>query len=316
MRIRIYNIYIILIFSMVFSSCGKFNKFASVDKKASECIETDLVESDSMQMISIDRNDFPDIKIEFPEIKLFTFPDEQSALTFMEESEESERYKNGILPSLVHENLDYASRLLNNYHDYFIVVDKSRMKVILFSKYGETVKEYGMACAKNFGTKHKRRDSRTPEGFFEVKGIYDSTEWLFTDDDGNTSDKKGQFGPRFIRLNIPGTSQIGIHGTCAPWSIGHRSSHGCIRLTNENILELVEYAEKKMPVIVIPGRKDAEVNAEEGYKIPWFSTSPNAKSPYSRPLPPKKEIIEEEEVKQNVDSVAETQHEQAKELSE
>ena len=68
-----------------------------------------------------------------------------------------------------------------------------------------------MACAKNYGTKHKKADSRTPEGFFEVEGIYNSTDWLYTDDDGVTSKKKGQFGPRFIRLKIPVTSQIGIH---------------------------------------------------------------------------------------------------------
>ena len=42
----------------------------------------------------------------------------------------------------------------------------------------------------NFGTKHEKGDSRTPEGLFSVEGIYDSTDWLFTDDDGVTSKKK------------------------------------------------------------------------------------------------------------------------------
>ncbi len=198
--------------------------------------------------------------------------DISEALNFMKNSEHSEEYLSGIIPTIARRSMDYARKLLNNKYDGFIVVDKSRMRVILYDKYGHIRKNYGMACAKNYGTKHHKADSRTPEGFFSVQGIYDSTDWLFTDDDGVTSKKKGQFGPRFIRLQIPGTTQIGIHGTCAPWSIGGRSSHGCIRVTNENILELVELVEPGMPVIIIPGKKDIAVNLEEGEDIVWFPT--------------------------------------------
>ena len=88
--------------------------------------------------------------------------------------------------------MEYAEKLVNNTHDGFIIVDKSRMKVVLFDKYGREKLSYGMACAKNYGTKHKKADSRTPEGYFTASGIYDSTEWLFTDDNGKTSPKNGQ----------------------------------------------------------------------------------------------------------------------------
>lgn len=196
------------------------------------------------------------------------------ALAFMRESGSWDRYSRGILPQMAEDVPEYAIRLLLNEHDGFVVVDKSRMKVIRFDKYGEEVASYGMACAKNYGTKHKRSDSRTPEGFFSVRKVHDSTEWHFVDDNGVKSEKKGEFGPRFIRLNIPGTSQIGIHGTCAPWSIGGRRSHGCIRIKNENILELVEMVDSGMPVIITPGRKDMAVNAEEGFEIPSISTVP------------------------------------------
>lgn len=192
---------------------------------------------------------------------------------YMKQSGNWQSYSQGILPIMAHENPDYCKRLLKNKFDYFIVVDKSRMKVILFDRYGVEKKIYGMACAKKYGAKHKRGDNRTAEGFFSVEGIYDSTEWLFTDDDGRTSDIKGQFGPRFIRVDVPFTRSIGIHGTCAPWSIGGRSSHGCIRLTNENILDLVEYAAKGMPLIISPGPKDMDVNEKEGYDIPSITTS-------------------------------------------
>lgn len=224
--------------------------------------------------------------IEKTQRTFITSEDPDDLMEFMRNSENWESYKTGILPLVVKKSPEYTRKLLNNTYSGFIAVDKSRMKVILFDKFGNAQKTYGMACAKNYGTKHEKGDSRTPEGFFTAEGIYDSTDWLFTDDDGVTSKKKGQFGPRFIRLRIPGTSQIGIHGTCAPWSIGARASHGCIRITNENILELVELVEIGMPVIVIPGRKDMEQNMAEGYDIPWIPTAITAKEPKIKQVKP------------------------------
>lgn len=212
-----------------------------------------------------------------PEKVLLSFATAADAIDYMRESGHWDAYSQGIIPAVAEESLDYATRLLNNEYNRFIVVDKGRMEVILYDRYGRVEKQYGMACAKNFGTKHRRADSRTPEGFFTAEGIYDSTDWLFTDDNGKTSDKKGQFGPRFIRLRCPNTSQIGIHGTVAPWSIGHRVSHGCIRITNENILELVKLVEVGMPIIVSPGTRDMKVNRSEGYDIPSITTVPGRK---------------------------------------
>ena len=204
----------------------------------------------------------------------YRFKDGNEIISYLDTCDDSSRYDGGILSVIAREVPKYADRLLASQSERFLVVDKASMRVILYDRFGHIEKAYDMACAKNFGTKHKKADSRTPEGFFEVEGIYNSTEWLFTDDDGVTSKKKGQFGPRFIRLKIPTTSQIGIHGTCSPWSIGHRSSHGCIRITNDNILELVELVEPGMPVIVLPGKRDRAVNREEGYDIPYFPTAP------------------------------------------
>lgn len=205
--------------------------------------------------------------------------DPSSAIEAMMATGEWDKYEQGIIPAVAKKSLQYAENLLNNEYERFIVVDKSRMKVLLFDKYGRLERSYGMACGKNYGTKREKADSRTPEGYFSVQGIYDSTEWLYTDDNGKTSDKKGQFGPRFIRIRIPGTSQIGIHGTCAPWSIGARASHGCIRLKNENILELVEMVEPGMPVIIVPGSRDIASNAEIGKHIPWIPTGGSVEEP-------------------------------------
>lgn len=188
----------------------------------------------------------------------------EQADSFMRQSGYWDEYSQGIIDTIAKQDMGYANRLLHNREPYFLVADKQRMMVVLYDKYGRSHRAYKMACSAKYGTKHAKRDNRTPEGFFTAEGIYDSTEWLFTDDDGNTSEKRGQFGPRFIRLK--GAPMIGIHGTCAPWSRGLRTSHGCMRLHNAHILELVTFATKGMPIIVSPSDRDQRVNHEEGFR--------------------------------------------------
>ena len=47
----------------------------------------------------------------------------------------------------------------------------------------------------------------------------------------------GPFGAFWLGLSKP---HYGIHGTNNPASIGHLVSHGCIRMYNEDVLELAE----------------------------------------------------------------------------
>lgn len=208
---------------------------------------------------------------EEPYVKFETSAD---ALDFMNGSDSASRYNNGILPQMAIDAPEYLERLLNNTHNGFVVVDKGRMKVIKYNRFGEEIASFGMACALNYGTKTEKGDCRTPEGFFSVKQIQNSTDWHYVSDDGVVSEKTGEFGPRFIRLNIPGTNQIGIHGTSAPWSIGHRRSHGCIRIKNENIMKLVEMVDSGMPVIITPGARDLAVDKKEHHDITSISTIP------------------------------------------
>lgn len=197
----------------------------------------------------------------------------EDALSYLKESNDWDKYSTGIIPSIIEQDLKYARKLINNQYPHFIFVDKRTMMVILYNKFGQRELNFKMACGKNYGTKHKKADSRTPEGYFICGGKYDSTDWLFTDDNGYTSPIKGQFGPRFIRINAPITTQIGIHGTHARYSIGRRCSHGCIRIQNEEILYLHKFAKKGMPIIVNPGEKDNKINKEEGYDIPMIILS-------------------------------------------
>lgn len=201
----------------------------------------------------------------------FSTPELQ--LNYMRESEDWDKYETGILPQMTEDAPEYSKKILESDGKRFIIVDKAKMKLFLYDPHGNIEKSYGIACAKNYGTKKKKGDSRTTEGCFEVKGVFDSTNWLFTDDNGYTSPTRGQYGPRFIRLSIP---YIGIHGTGNPGSIGRRCSHGCIRVTNPNILELVELVEPGMAVIISPGPRDMAVNEREGSKILSVSTEPGS----------------------------------------
>ncbi len=261
-----------LYLSLLFACASIGGGWASTEIKSDNGETSDLDRRDSSQALlytPLSQNDA--IITDSLPTELY-FADKEEALNYMKESGNWENYQAGILPKMVESNLEYATKLLNNSHDGFIVVDKGRMKLVRFNKYGEPEATYGIACGKNYGTKHKRSDCRTPEGFFSVKRIQNSEDWKYVDDDGNVSQKTGEYGPRFIRLDIPGISSIGIHGTCAPWSIGGRRSHGCIRLKNENLMELVDKVEVGMPVIVSPGTRDQKINKEEGVNIPRIST--------------------------------------------
>ncbi len=204
---------------------------------------------------------------------------------FMRNSPEHDKYERGIIMRLADQSVEYTEKLLRSSYPYFIIVDKGTMKLHLYDRYGQEVKSCDIACSRYFGTKHKFRDNRTPEGFFYAEGVYESTEWLYTDDDGYTSPAKGVYGPRFIRLKTPVTRSVGIHGTNSPGSMTLRTSHGCIRVLNKNIVNIVKYVSKGTPIIVNPGSRDVEVNKEEGYNITRlnltgskaYDTEPDAK---------------------------------------
>ena len=43
---------------------------------------------------------------------------------------------------------------------------------------------------------------------------------------------------------------VGIHGTGAPWSIGSRASHGCIRMTVPDVIDLYPRVPVGTPVLI------------------------------------------------------------------
>lgn len=82
---------------------------------------------------------------------------------------------------------------------------------------GQVFKRYPIAIGK----------TKTPSPIGEWQIVWKDVDW-------GTG-----FGTRWLGLDVPwGT--FGIHGTDKPWTIGEKSSHGCIRMRNRDVEELYE----------------------------------------------------------------------------
>lgn len=60
----------------------------------------------------------------------------------------------------------------------------------------------------------------------------------------------GPFGVRWMRLNVP-WGGYGIHGTNNPKSIGKAVSHGCIRMYNDDVIEVYDRTPIGTPVTIV-----------------------------------------------------------------
>jgi len=110
-----------------------------------------------------------------------------------------------------------------------ISVDVDR-KVLILSDEGGVIKTYPVAVGKP--------DTPTPLG-----------NWIIVEKE---VDPGGPFGVRWMRLSVP-WGGYGIHGTDNPSSIGTAASHGCIRMYNEDVIDLYNRVEIGTPVRIVGG---------------------------------------------------------------
>ena len=106
----------------------------------------------------------------------------------------------------------------------FVVVDKQSLKLTLVDPQGEPIKEYGISVAVNYGPKKVRGDHKTPEGTFKINQLLNAKGLSHDFKDGK-GPVKDAYGPWFLRLDVPGFWDIGIHGTPFPESIGSRGKN-------------------------------------------------------------------------------------------
>mgnify|MGYP002854820285 CR=1 FL=1 len=138
----------------------------------------------------------------------------------------------------------------------FIVVSKKDYYLYVYEAQGaDTVllARYDVCVGRNAGNKQKRGDSRTPhctlKNPFKISQMQNASTWRhdFGDGRGNIL----SYGAWFLRLVPPGRG-IGIHGsTNNRESVPGRASEGCIRLKDEDIIDLHKhYAHVGMKVVL------------------------------------------------------------------
>ena len=137
------------------------------------------------------------------------------------------------------------------------VIKKERR---LYLRQGEKVlKTYRVAIGSGKGTKKTPIDKITPVGVFTIRRIADPTNWIFDPKVFNEpgEPQKDVYGKWAISFRNPWN--LAIHGTNAPWSIGKAVTHGCIRLKNSDIEDLVKHVKPGMKLVIreksiLPGK--------------------------------------------------------------
>ncbi|KWV52960.1 hypothetical protein AS156_09175 [Bradyrhizobium macuxiense] len=91
----------------------------------------------------------------------------------------------------------------------------------------------------------------------------------------------GPGNPLGARAMYLGETEYRIHGTNKPDTIGKRVSSGCIRLTNEDVVDLYERVKVGAKVIVLPAA--AAHRPSQGMPSDVASRAPDPASPSNRP---------------------------------
>lgn len=172
-----------------------------------------------------------------------------------ENSEDSMAVKNEDIGDSL--KIDYVLLSENEKEKNKIIISKENFTLAL---YYDTVKikEYSVAVGKNPEDKTKAGDNATPLGSFFVIRIEDSSYWMHDFKDGK-GEIEGAYGPFFLRLKTGSEETlsgkewkgIGIHGTHDNSSIGTNASEGCIRMKNEELVDLMRFVETGTKVEII-----------------------------------------------------------------
>ena len=94
----------------------------------------------------------------------------------------------------------------------------------------------------------------TPVGEYQVLHMQQNPAWEhpFTGEVIPPGDEENPLGTRWIGFWTDGDNFIGFHGTPDEASVGEATSHGCIRMYNQDILVLYALVDLGTPVIVKP----------------------------------------------------------------
>lgn len=150
----------------------------------------------------------------------------------------------------------YNKKLNDVENASFVIINKADLTLSQYNYKGELLQRSGVSTGKNLGNKKVVGDLETPEGVFHISDVEDASTWSHDFANDTLGPIKGAYGPYFIRLDVPGQKGIGIHGTNYDNSIGTRASEGCIRMHNNDLLQLVKNIRQGSVVIITPGIDD------------------------------------------------------------
>ena len=134
----------------------------------------------------------------------------------------------------------------------WIGINKEQLRLTLYNGQAP-VKTWQISIGKGKGTEKKSRfDLITPSGTFTIyRVVEDATKLVYDPSWFNEpgEPEAGVYGSKLI--SFYNKWQIAIHGTNNPSSIGKWATHGCIRLRNRDIEELVKNVNPKMKLVIV-----------------------------------------------------------------
>jgi len=132
-----------------------------------------------------------------------------------------------------------------------VVVSKSKSTVTVLNDAGQVMAQY--PCTS--GSEH----DPLPIGDWKITGVFKNPKFNYNPAlfwDANPKDSKATIAPGpnnpvgVVWIDLS-KEHYGIHGTPSPAKIGHAESHGCIRLTNWDAMELAGMVDQGTPVSLV-----------------------------------------------------------------
>jgi lipoprotein-anchoring transpeptidase ErfK/SrfK len=127
-----------------------------------------------------------------------------------------------------------------------ITIDRANFRLRLFKRL-KVVKRYGVAVG--------LPDYPTPTGLFSLQSKQVNPTWT-----APNSPWAGEMAGQQVAGGAPDnplkarwmgvSGAVGIHGTGQPWTIGTRASHGCIRMTVPDVIDLFDRVSVGTPVLI------------------------------------------------------------------
>jgi uncharacterized protein YgiM (DUF1202 family) len=139
---------------------------------------------------------------------------------------------------------------------YQIEVDKQTNKLYLY-KNRDLYKVYPVATG--------RTQSLTPEGTFTLVVKIVKPGWKNIPG----GDPNNPLGPRWLGISVNGDKgrSYGIHGTNQPQSIGTHASSGCVRMRNEDVIQLYDIVPEGTPVWIHNGQHTGRWEGDPSYGV-------------------------------------------------